>query len=65
MRNFKNWKHIVDNAERGDCIDNLRMKLYKGKEIVDADSIPKLISMDEINEINNTIFEEFYGISNY
>jgi hypothetical protein len=65
MRNFKNWKNIVDKAERGDVIDNLRFKLHKGKEIVDADSIPKLYTMEEINEINNTIFEEQYGISNY
>jgi hypothetical protein len=65
MRNFKNWKEIIDKAERGDVIDNLKMKLYKGKEIVDADSIPKLYTMDEINEINNTILEDFYDINNY
>ena len=41
------------------------MKLYKGKEIVDADSIPKLFTIDEINEINNTILEDFYDINNY
>ena len=35
MRNFSNWQQIIDNAERGDFIDNLRMKMYKGKEIVD------------------------------
>jgi hypothetical protein len=58
MRNFNNWKQVIDNAERGDYIDNLRMKIYKGKEIVDADSSPKLISRELMNEISDCLFEE-------
>mgnify|MGYP003627626746 FL=1 len=43
MRNFNNWNVIVNLAERGDLVGNLRTKIYKGKEIVDADSWPKLM----------------------
>tara|TARA_R100000231_G_scaffold55525_2_gene46323 strand:+ start:314 stop:637 length:324 start_codon:yes stop_codon:yes gene_type:complete len=62
MRNFHNWKKIVDSATRGDYIDNLKFKLYKGKKIVDADSHPKLISQDDILEIEKSIFENYLGI---
>ena len=62
MRNFKNWKIVLEKAERGDHIDNLRMKMYKGKEIVDADSMPKLITIDEINEIKESIYDQFFGM---
>jgi len=55
MRNFKNWSKIITHAERGDLIDNLRMKIYKGKEIVDADSVPEL--MPNVNEIEENLFE--------
>jgi|TARA_R100001594_G_scaffold146211_1_gene197339 hypothetical protein len=62
MRNFKNWTEIINKAERGDYITNLKMKLYKGKEIVDADSLPKLITQHEMYQIECDIFEEHYGI---
>ena len=38
------------------------MKLYKGKEIVDADSMPKLIPQREMYEIECERFEDYYGI---
>lgn len=44
MRNFSNWVDIINNAERGDEIGNLRTILYKGKPIVDADSRPTNIT---------------------
>ena len=62
MRNFKNWSAILNKADRGDYITNLRMKLYKGKEIVDADSLPKLITQREMYEIECDAFTEHYGI---
>ena len=65
MRNFKNWTEVLNNAQRGDYITNLRMKLYKGKEIVDADSMPKLISQREMYEIECERFEDHYGIPPY
>ena len=65
MRNFKNWTNILNKAERGDYIANLRMKLYKGKEIVDADSLPKLITQREMYEIECDSFEEHFGIPPY
>ena len=58
MRNFKNWQQVVDNAERGDFIDNLRMKIYKGKEIVDADSMPKLITKEFMREVEDCLYED-------
>ena len=62
MRNFKNWTNVLNKAERGDYIADLKMKLYKGKEIVDADSMPKLIPQREMYEIECERFEDYYGI---
>ena len=56
MRNFKNWTEVVNLAERGDLVGNLRTKIYKGKEIVDADSWPKL--MPSIKEIEDSIYND-------
>tara|TARA_R110001583_G_scaffold19746_7_gene76895 strand:- start:91 stop:381 length:291 start_codon:yes stop_codon:yes gene_type:complete len=56
MRNFNNWNVIVNLAERGDLVGNLRTKIYKGKEIVDADSWPKL--MPSIKEIEDSIYND-------
>lgn len=39
-RNFKNWQHIV---EPGNVLGGIRLKLYKGRPIIDADSTPKVI----------------------
>ena len=58
MRNFKNWQSVLDNAERGDFIDNLTMKIYKGKEIVDADSMPKLITKQFMEDVKNCLYED-------
>jgi len=58
MRNFSNWKNIIQNAERGDFIDNLRIKIYKGKEILDADSMPKLITKEFMEEVKDCLYEE-------
>lgn len=65
MRNFKNWTEVINKAQRGDYIANLRTKLYKGKEIVDADSIPTLYTSAEFLEIQKEMFEEEYGIKPY
>lgn len=62
MRNYKNWIEIINKAKRGDYITNLQMKLYKGKEIVDADSYPKLITAEEWIKKENDRFEQHYGI---
>ncbi len=62
MRNFNNWREVIEKAERGDYIDNLFIKLYKGKPIIDADSRPKLITAKEMLEIKNDLFEQEYGI---
>ena len=62
MRNFNNWKNIIEKAERGDIITNLQIKLYKGKEIVDADSFPKLYSAEEWAKKESDRFEQYYGI---
>ena len=65
MRNFKNWTEVINKAERGDYISNLRMKMYKGKEIVDAASSPVLYTSDEYMAIQKDMFEEEYGIQPY
>ena len=62
MRNFKNWKQIVEKAQRGDYIDNLKMKLYNGREIVDADSLPVLIPQKDMVDIEQGVFEQYYGM---
>tara|TARA_R110001592_G_scaffold227461_2_gene483680 strand:- start:817 stop:1167 length:351 start_codon:yes stop_codon:yes gene_type:complete len=62
MRNFKNWTEVLSNAQRGDYITNLRMTSYKGKEIVNADSMPLLISQREMYEKECERFEDHYGI---
>ena len=65
MRNFKNWTEVINKAERGDYITNLRMKMYKGKEIIDADSNPILYTSKEYMDIQKDMFEEEYGIQPY
>jgi len=62
MRNFKNWSEILKKAKRGDLIDNLNLKQWNGKEIVDADSFPKLITQEQMIELEDLAFEEFYGV---
>ena len=61
MRNFKNWKDILENAQRGDLIHNLKFKTYKGKNIVDADSYPKMMTLDEYNDILETLKTDYYA----
>jgi hypothetical protein len=65
MRNFKNWTEVLNKAERGDYITNLKMKLYKGKEIVDADSLPKIITQQEMYQIECDSYEQEYGVPPY
>ena len=62
MRNFKNWTEVINKAEPGDYITNLKMKLYKGKEIVDADSSPILYTSKEYVQFQQDMFEDCYGI---
>ena len=54
MRNYINWEEIIESAERGDEIHNLRTKIYKGKPIIDADSKPVLYSRSDIQYIIDT-----------
>tara|TARA_R110002012_G_scaffold267492_1_gene451302 strand:+ start:853 stop:1185 length:333 start_codon:yes stop_codon:yes gene_type:complete len=65
MRNFNNWSEVINKAERGDFIDNLNIKLYKGKPIIDADSKPKLITANDMRQIENDLYEQEYGIPYY
>jgi hypothetical protein len=51
MRNFNNWKTIIEDAERGDTVGNLRTKLYMGKPIIDADSKPTLYKQSDVQNI--------------
>jgi hypothetical protein len=62
MRNFKNWLKVIENAERGDRIANLNFRLYKGKEIVNADSLPILYTKEEWIEKENIRFAQHFGV---
>jgi len=44
--NFGKWNRILATAERGDILENLRLKEYKGKPIIDADSNVVLKKLD-------------------
>jgi hypothetical protein len=39
-RNYKNWQHIINNPQHGFVLRNLKTKLHKGQELIDADSTP-------------------------
>lgn len=65
MRNFNNWSEVINRAERGDYIDNLHIKLYKGRPIIDADSKPNLLTANDMRQIENDRYEEEYGIPYY
>jgi len=65
MRNYNNWKNVLTNAKRGDYIDNLQIKTYKGRAIVNADSQPKLITASQMLEIQNKAYEDYFGIPRY
>jgi len=39
-RNYKNWQHIINNPNHGFVLRNLKIKLHKGQELIDADSTP-------------------------
>ena len=62
MRNFNNWKEIINKANRGDVVTNLRMKTYKEKDIIDADSQPILYTSEEWAQKESDRFEAYYGI---
>ena len=65
MRNFKKWNNVINNAKRGDYICNLRIKLYKGKEIIDADSDPLLYTPEQYMEWEKQRYVDFYGVEPY
>jgi hypothetical protein len=51
-RNYMNWSRIVDNATPGETwLDGLITKTVRGEEIVDADSVPRIIEPIETPEI--------------
>ena len=39
FRNYRNWKQIIEQGERGDIITNLKTK---SRGLIDADSIPNI-----------------------
>jgi len=65
MRNFKNWNNILNNAKTGDYISNLEFKIYKGKEIVDADSNPLLFTPEQYMKSEKERYFDFYGVEPY
>jgi len=48
-RNYKNWQHIINNPNHGFVLRNIKTKLHKGEELVDADSRP-IIDMEDHND---------------
>lgn len=36
--NYKNWEHVIRNPEHGFVLRNIKTKIHKDKELVDADS---------------------------
>lgn len=37
-RNYKNWEHVINNPNHGFILRNIKTKMHKGEELVDADS---------------------------
>jgi len=48
-RNYKNWEHIIRNPEHGFIVRNIKTKIHKDKELVDADS-KVIIEWEDIND---------------
>lgn len=48
-RNYKNWQHIINNPQHGFVLRNLKTKLHKGQELIDADSTP-IIDWEDDND---------------
>lgn len=47
-RNYKNWEHIIRNPEHGFIVRNIKTKMHKDKELVDADS-KVIIEWEDVN----------------
>lgn len=57
-RNHKNWTHIINNPEHGFVLRNIKTKLHKDKELVDADSKPIIeLEMEDDLEIMRQVAE--------
>lgn len=61
-RNYKNWSHIINNPNHGFVLRNIKTKMHKGEELVDADSKPiidvEMESLEEVMEIIAEFWEE-------
>jgi hypothetical protein len=48
-RNYKNWQHIINNPTQGFIVRNLKTKMHKGRELIDADSAV-IIEWSDVND---------------
>jgi len=53
-RNFIKWQNVINTAQKGDTLVNLKTTFYKGKPIIDADSNVQLIKMRNETNILST-----------
>ena len=54
FRNFIKWNNVIQRAESGDELLNLRTKMYKGKPIIDADSNVQLKKIEYETDLFST-----------
>jgi hypothetical protein len=40
--NYRNWTHIINSPEAGFVLNNLNIKTHKDKELINADSKPRI-----------------------
>jgi hypothetical protein len=48
-RNHANWHHITNNPDHGFILRGLRIKTFKGKTLIDADSQP-IVEWEDDNQ---------------
>ena len=54
--NCANWQHITNHPARGYILTGLKVVTRKGKEVIDADSDPIIVSeFDDANELHLAI----------
>ena len=59
--NYKHWQHVIDNANDGFVLDNLKTKTHKDKVLINADS--KVVIAWQCED-KNTIIDQINDIWN-
>ncbi len=49
-KNHKHWQHIIENPTHGFVLRNLKVKRYKDRELIDADS-RVIIEWEDVDDV--------------